>query len=134
MSVQWFGFGFLTWLIGPVEPKLTEIVQSDGSVEMWNSTVKLLECRYLMESGCKAACTQLCKRPTQAFFNDELHVPLYMRPNYTDYSCEMMFGVEPPEDADDPAYTTDCYSLCALANNVPDTKCSKLPDMNEVAF
>ena len=87
-----------------------------------------------MESGCKAACTQLCKRPTQAFFSEQLNVPLYMRPNFTDFSCEMMFGVEPPEDADDPAYTTSCYSLCAIANNVPDTKCSKLPEMEEVVF
>ena len=135
LSVQWFGFGFLTWLIGPVEPALTEIVsKSDGSVEVWNSTVKLLECRYLMESGCKAACTQLCKRPTQAFFNEQLNVPLYMKPNFTNYSCEMMFGVEPPDDADDPAYTTVCYSQCALNNNIPDTTCSKLPSFEEVTL
>ena len=51
MSVQWFGFGFLTWLIGPVEPQLTEVtVGRDGSTEIWNSTVKLVECRYLMVS------------------------------------------------------------------------------------
>ena len=50
MSVQWFGFGFLTWLIGPVEPQLTEVTLKDGSTEIWNSTVKLTECRYLMVS------------------------------------------------------------------------------------
>ena len=50
------------------------------------------------------------------------------------YSCEMMFGVEPPDDADDPAYTTVCYSQCALNNNIPDTTCSKLPSFEEVTL
>jgi len=39
---------------------------------VWKSGVKLLECRYLKESGCKSACIHLCKGPTQQFFRDEL--------------------------------------------------------------
>ena len=38
----------------------------------WISGVKLLECRYLKDSGCKSACIHLCKGPTQQFFQDEL--------------------------------------------------------------
>lgn len=40
--------------------------------KQWRSGVKLLECRYLKESGCKSACIYLCKGPTQQFFRDEL--------------------------------------------------------------
>lgn len=127
LSVQWFGFGFLTWLVGPVEPKLSQITLTDGSIQIWNSTVKLTECRYLAESGCKAACTQLCKRPTQAFFSEQLGVPLYMKPNFTDYSCELMFGVPAPPDAEDEAYLEPCYVACLKSNSPPpSTTCDKV--------
>jgi len=128
LSVQWFGFGFLTWLVGPVESQLTNITFTDGRVEVWNSTIKLVECRYLVQSGCKAACTQLCKRPTQTFFADKLGVPLYMRPNFTDYSCDLIFGVSAPLDINDEAYQKPCFSVCATSSlPPPKTLCDDLP-------
>ena len=118
LSVQWFGFGFLTWLIGPVEPIQNTFSSDDGTTETWNSTVKLLECRYLVASGCKAACTQLCKRPTQYFFSETLGVPLYMKPNFTDYSCEMMFGQSPPPESEDEAFSEPCFSSCSVVTKL----------------
>jgi hypothetical protein len=115
LSVQWFEFGFLHWLVGPVIPKYTSALRSeDDEFSSWNNTVKLLECRFLKESGCKAACNLLCKRPTQSLFIENLGMPLYMRPNFTDYSCEMIFGVEPPKDNQDEAFIETCYSGCSL--------------------
>lgn len=116
LSVQWFEFGFLHWLVGPVIPKYTSVPRHDDDDEFssWNNTVKLLECRFLKESGCKAACNLLCKRPTQSLFIENLGMPLYMRPNFTDYSCEMIFGVEPPQDNQDEAFIETCYSGCSI--------------------
>ena len=110
LSVKWFGFGFLQWLIGPVEAKETII----SPTETWMSTAKLTECRFLKESGCKSACTMLCKRPTQELFRNHLGMPLYMKPNFTDNSCEMIFGVNAPQDCDDDAFKEPCFSQCGL--------------------
>ena len=95
-SSEWMKFGFLDWLVGPMERTQVQIVKPDGSSEEWLSGVKLKECRYLVESGCKATCLHLCKGPTQEFFNTELGVPLTMKPNFEDCSCEMLFGLSPP--------------------------------------
>lgn len=37
-----------------------------------------------------------------------------MKPNFTDNSCEMNFGIMPPLESNDPAYTEKCYSTCSL--------------------
>jgi Beta-carotene isomerase D27-like, C-terminal len=60
-SSEFMSFGLLGWLVGPVERTIIQITQPDGSVEDWLSGVKLTECRYLVESGCKSACLNLCK-------------------------------------------------------------------------
>lgn len=78
----------------------------------WTSGVKLLECRYLAQSKCKSNCLYICKTPTQEFFKTEMGFPLYMKPNFTDYSCELQFGVLPPLIEDDPAFKELCFSDC----------------------
>ena len=40
----------------------------------------------------------------QAFFTEQLGMPLAMEPNFEDYSCEMVFGRVPPPPEEDPAY------------------------------
>ena len=35
-------------------------------------------------------CVNLCKTPTQTFFTEELGMPLTMKPNFEDYSCDMV--------------------------------------------
>ena len=104
--------GFFDWLVGPSERFEIAVPQPDGSVEQWLSGTKIKECRYLSESGCKAACLHICKDPTQTFFEEELGVPVYMKPNFSDNSCEMMFGVTPPAKANDEAYQQPCFSEC----------------------
>ena len=116
-SSQWFSFGFIEWLVGPAERFDVRVrVTGEGGSreEVWQSGVKLVECRFLVESQCKSACVHLCKTPTQALFRQELGVPLYMKPNYDDCSCEFFFGVEPPPLAEDPAITGGCYTQCSL--------------------
>jgi len=115
-SSLFMGLNFMTWLVGPVERFDLEISQADKSrKQTWRSGVKLMECRYLAEAGCKANCLHLCKGPTQEFFNNHLGVPLYMKPNFTDNSCELQFGVLALPIDQDPAYTEKCFSDCTAA-------------------
>jgi hypothetical protein len=113
-SSQFVNYGLLAWLVGPVERIQVKIPQSDGSSTEWLSGVKVKECRYLVESGCKSACLHLCKGPTQAFFNEELGLKVYMKPDFKDCSCEMQFGVPPPSSEADPSYGEPCFSTCSM--------------------
>ena len=49
-------------------------------------------CRYLEEAGCASVCLNSCKAPTQAFFSRHMGLPLDMRPNYEDYSCQFRWA------------------------------------------
>lgn len=139
-SSLWMSYGFISWLVGPTErfllvpssslpsplsssssmaaaPSISTSSSSTTTISndtTWHSGVKLLECRYLRESGCKAACLHLCKTPTQSLFQDELGIPLYMKPNFEDCSCEMFFGVKAMPMEEDPVYGTPCFSDCAM--------------------
>lgn len=119
-SSEWIGFGFISWLIGDTErisvniPKesMPELLDNDVT---WQSGTKLTECRFLQESGCKSTCLHLCKMPTQAFFNEELGLPLRMTPNFDDCSCTFEFGLSPLPVEEDPAFSTPCWATCSLA-------------------
>ena len=110
-SSEWIGFGFLGWLIGSTERIPVKITEN----EEWLSGTKLTECRYLQQSGCKSLCLHMCRGPTEAFFNEELGVPLRMSPNYEDCSCTFEFGLAPLPLEEDPAVNTPCFSDCSLA-------------------
>jgi hypothetical protein len=139
-------FNMMAWLVGPSERFDLDIlvptkggtdaggtgatggigstgVGAGSTTEQWRSGVKLTECRYLMESGCKANCLHLCKGPTQEFFMNDLKLPLYMKPNFTDYSCELQFGVTPPPMEEDPAYKEKCFTDCPAAKFPTELKC-----------
>lgn len=129
-SSLWMSLGLLSWLVGPCHrfdvPVQRSATASDAVdlptfassfaptqvTENWNSGVRLEKCRYLSEAGCKSACIHLCKRPTEEFFNKELNMPLYMKPNFETSSCELFFGVAPPAVDEDPAYKEACYTTC----------------------
>jgi Beta-carotene isomerase D27-like, C-terminal len=70
-------------------------------------------------------CINLCKMPTQTFFTEQLGMPLTMNPNFEDYSCEMIFGQQPPPLAEDQASMQPCIVACpsAIASSA---KCHKL--------
>lgn len=114
MDIGWFD-----WLVGPSERQMVEIVRENKETEQWKSSVHLKECKYLKEAGCKSACIFLCKGPTQDFFNSELGMPVYMKPNFTDNSCDLQFGVIPPASNDDPAYVEPCFFTCSSKKNPP---------------
>ena len=120
-SSEWIGFGFLDWLVGDTERITVDITKEaisglDSNVT-WNSGTKLIECRFLHESGCKSTCLHLCKNPTQAFFNEELGLPLRMTPNFDDYSCTFEFGLTPLPREEDPAFNTPCWVTCSQSTN-----------------
>ena len=126
-SSQFMTFGLLGWLVGPSERFFVDVkvpVTTSNSTtdvleyttEQWRSGVKLTECRYLVESGCKSACLHLCKGPTQSFFNDHLGMKMTMKPNFQDCSCEMLFGVTPPPAEEDDAYGEPCFSTCSMTD------------------
>ena len=113
-SSEFMSFGLLHWLVGPVARILIDVPQDDGTTEEWLSGVKLTECRYLVESGCKSACLHLCKGPTQSFFNDHLGIKVHFKPDFNDCSCEMLFGIAAPNPTVDPAYGEPCFSTCSM--------------------
>jgi hypothetical protein len=113
-SSLFMGFGLLTWLVGPTERLELDVVNKDGVTEKWLSGVKIKECRYLSESGCKAACLHICKDPVQTFFSEDLGMQVWMKPNFDDNSCEMRFGVTPPPKELDEAFRQPCFSACGL--------------------
>lgn len=111
---------FFEWLVGPCE------VES-GDVEGRNlrSVVAIKRCRYLDTSGCVGMCVNLCKAPTQHFFNQELGMPLTMEPNFETLGCRMVFGQTPPPLEEDPAFLQSCFATCPSANPRADV-CPKL--------
>lgn len=112
---------FFTWLVGPMKTAPAVI---DGQQQM--SAVKIERCRYLAESGCAAMCVNLCKAPCQSFFTEQLGMPLTMKPNFEDYSCEMVFGERPPPLEEDPVSQQSCLAACATAITEGGKRCHKL--------
>lgn len=139
-SSEWIQrFGLIGWLIGrdverfevEVEVKRSAAGSADSesaTTEKWMSGLQVKQCRYLLESGCKSTCLNICKIPTQAFFNDVIGLPLTMTPDFTDASCKFEFGKTPPQRDADPSFATPCYLGCSLTmdkkNKADSTKCS----------
>ncbi|KAI5680206.1 hypothetical protein M9H77_01433 [Catharanthus roseus] len=98
---------FFAWLVGPVEVRESEF---DGRIEKNVAYIK--KCRFLEGTNCVGMCTNLCKMPTQFFIKDALGMPVNMVPNFEEMSCEMIFGQEPPLQADDPAFAQPCFKFC----------------------
>ena len=117
-SGEWIQrFGLLGWLIG-AETERYHIEVKDpltGDVQQWQSGLQVKQCRYLLESGCKSACVNVCKIPTQRFFNDVIGLPLTMTPDYADLSCKFEFGLKPLPKEEDPAFQTACFLGCSLS-------------------
>jgi hypothetical protein len=63
------------------------------------------------------------------FFNTHFGQPLYMKPNYDNLSCEMVFGQHPPPARDDPALTQPCLHDCDISGDATaaSAPCFRLP-------
>ncbi|KAL3153485.1 hypothetical protein ABBQ38_011816 [Trebouxia sp. C0009 RCD-2024] len=117
---------FFAWLVGPLKVQETE-VDYKGQKQTWKSGVQIKKCRYLEQSGCKGMCINMCKIPTQTFFTDTFGLPLTMKPNFEDLSCEMVFGETPPPIHLDEVYNEPCFTKnCVLANRDPTLPCPKV--------
>lgn len=119
---------FFSWLVGPMQR--VEVELPDGTRQ--HSGVHIQRCRYLAESGCAGMCVNLCKSPTQAFFSEQLGMPLTMEPNFEDFSCDMVFGRQPPPLENDVAAQQSCLAGCPAAvavtksSSEPWARCHKL--------
>jgi hypothetical protein len=83
------------------------------SGEVWTTRVKIEKCRFLEVAECKGMCIGLCKMPTEAFFNNELGLPVSLLPDFEDGSCTMTWGE--PATADDLAdQDLSCYANCSM--------------------
>jgi Beta-carotene isomerase D27-like, C-terminal len=104
----WFAARMFGWLVGPCEVTEAEIDLPDGTIRSQPSAVQIKKCRYLADSGCVGMCVNMCKVPTQEFFTEKFGIPLTMKPNFEDLSCQMIFGQIPPLPAVDDAFQQPC--------------------------
>lgn len=74
--------------------------------------VLLIErCKYLEATGgCKGLCLNQCKAGTEAYFTEELGLPVYMQPDLEKRSCHMMLLKEPLDPAEDPVLRQRCHN------------------------
>ena len=69
-------------------------------------------CRFLEEAGCASVCVNACKMPTQAFFNEEMGVPMRMVPDYETLECRFKFGLPPSLEDEEEARAVACFPAC----------------------
>eukprot|EP00903_Cladosiphon_okamuranus_P006765 g6597.t1 len=112
------------WLVGKSElaDGVVDIEAMQGrgpTQEVWRNTVKVERCRYLEASKCKGTCMNLCKLPTEAFFRQDLGMPLRMTPNFEDLSCEFAFGQDALPADEDPLMQEPCWTECLSSGKQP---------------
>ena len=59
------------------------LLVGDGS----HQQVRVQRCRFLEEARCASVCVNVCKVPTQRFFNGAMGVPMRMLPDYDTLEC-----------------------------------------------
>lgn len=60
-------------------------------------------------------CVNMCKTATQDFFCNDFGLPLTIKPNFEDKSCDFYFGLTPPPIEKDEALTFGCTAGCSTA-------------------
>lgn len=96
------------WLMGPSK---VEDLQIDDQT-LTQQLLVIEKCKFLETSACIQTCIHACKVPTQRFFNEEMGLPVTLRPNFTDYSCRFEFGVMPIPWQQDKQLIHPCISTC----------------------
>ncbi|CAM9194912.1 unnamed protein product [Ectocarpus sp. 12 AP-2014] len=84
-------------------------------------------CRFLEETNCKGLCTNMCKIPTERFFEETLGLAMAMEPDFDTYECRLSFGLESPAMEEDDTVPRGCLSGCSCKDlgAVVATTCSK---------
>ena len=79
--------------------------------------VLLERCRVLEESGCASVCLNVCKLPTQQFFNERVGLAVTLVPDYETFECRFVYGKTPPPTELDDAFNTPCFSQCPITRD-----------------
>ena len=124
----WFAVQLFKWLVGPCEVRRVELINRKGRRKIQNSNVYIHKCRYLESSHCAGMCINMCKLPTQDFFTHKLGIPLTMKPNFEDFSCEMIFGQMPPPLEAESIYHQPCLAEPHATGADPGQPCPKVRD------
>lgn len=98
---------FLHFLVGAME--------TTQRIDGRPGGVLVKRCTVLEQSGCKGLCATMCKIPTERHFSRRWGVPVYFRPNFETYECQLSFGIEPPPFEDDPSLPLGCLQQCPAA-------------------
>eukprot|EP00195_Chlamydomonas_chlamydogama_P006760 CAMPEP_0202905838 /NCGR_PEP_ID=MMETSP1392-20130828/36247_1 /ASSEMBLY_ACC=CAM_ASM_000868 /TAXON_ID=225041 /ORGANISM="Chlamydomonas chlamydogama, Strain SAG 11-48b" /LENGTH=270 /DNA_ID=CAMNT_0049594119 /DNA_START=48 /DNA_END=860 /DNA_ORIENTATION=- len=114
------------WLVGESELQEGPVQVGPNEVRVQKSIVKIKKCRYLEASGCVGMCANMCKNPTQDFFTNDFGLPLTMKPNFEDLSCEMIFGQAPPPPELDDVYKQPCFRPQCNMGSEGSAPCPKL--------
>lgn len=95
---------FFQFLVGPSYPNRRRDGKPGGLL--------VEKCKFLQESGCKGLCLHQCKIPAQEFFQNELGLPLTVRPNFVTQECQWSFGEVPLPVSQDPSFPRGCLVGC----------------------
>ena len=79
--------------------------------------VLLERCRVLEASGCASVCLNVCKLPTQAFFNETVGLAVTLVPDYETFECRFVYGKTPPPPEQDQAFDTPCFPQCPISRD-----------------
>ena len=105
----WLTPMLFTFLVGKSQ---TETWEADDGTAL-RSKVVIEKCRFLEGSACKGMCVNLCKRPTEEFFNEELGLSMSMAPNFETGGCELTWGKAPMDL--DASQDLRCYVDCSVS-------------------
>ena len=89
-------------------------------------------CRFLEEAACASVCVNVCKMPTQAFFNEEMGVAMRMEPDYETLECRFKFGVPPTEADEEDARNVACFAACPSAGSLR-ARCQSMGEAGSVS-
>ena len=127
-SNAWFAKILFEWLVGESEVETVEVMDENNQPRQQKSGVKIKKCRYLEESGCVGMCINMCKLPTQKFFTESFGIPLTMIPNFEDFSCEMIFGQNPPALETEEASSQPCLGTTCPTAQISHNPCHKITE------
>lgn len=107
------------WLMG--ESELVDVEIDGGAIGKMQG-LQVTRCRYLEAGGCASVCVNTCQMPTQAFFGDDMGLPLTISPDYDSFECIFAFGRTPPAPEENEALRVPCFAQCPSAANPSESK------------
>lgn len=114
--------------IAPLRKNLDATRVSAAKTSLSRSIVTAV-CMFASKSkpSIQGLCTNMCKIPTERFFEDTLGMPMAMEPDFDTYECRLSFGLEAPDMDEDDTVPRGCLSGCSCKElgAVVATTCSK---------